>query len=177
MHYTRMCLRFWSFRHEAGDTIDYSVDTHPVGLELRVSMNRQLLHSQVYRDPDELMNSAERGARSSRSARLDDDHDREGVVARRMIRSSTNLQFRSHYMTGRPAFSQESGSRHLPPRQARRQRAEQRRPADHRPPVVLLGGSANALSIARSLGRRGIQFTILARLEARQGPLQSTSRT
>ncbi len=61
MRYTRMCLRFWSFRHEAGDTIDYSVDTHPVGLELRVSMNRQLLHSQVYRDPEKLMHSAERG--------------------------------------------------------------------------------------------------------------------
>jgi hypothetical protein len=56
-----MCLRLWSFRHAAGDTIDYSVDTHPVGLELRASMNRQLLHSQVFRDPEELMKSAERG--------------------------------------------------------------------------------------------------------------------
>jgi hypothetical protein len=61
MRYTRMCLRLWSFRHSAGDTIDYSVDTHPVGLELRVSLNRQLLHSEVYRDPEALMQSAERG--------------------------------------------------------------------------------------------------------------------
>ena len=38
MRYTRMCLRLWSFRHAAGDTIDYSVDTHPVGLELRVAI-------------------------------------------------------------------------------------------------------------------------------------------
>jgi D-aspartate ligase len=74
-----------------------------------------------------------------------------------MIRPSTTLQFRPPFMTGHPASRPESGSRHRPLRQARRERADPARPAANRPPVVLLGGSANALSIARSLGRRGIQ--------------------
>ena len=61
MHYQRVCIPLWALRHAAGDTIEYSVDTHPIGLELRAKMNTQLLHSQVFRDPDELMRSAERG--------------------------------------------------------------------------------------------------------------------
>jgi len=61
LHYNRVCLRLWSFQHVGGDTIEFSVDTHPIGLELRARMNKQLLHSQVFDDPAELMRWAERG--------------------------------------------------------------------------------------------------------------------
>jgi hypothetical protein len=61
LRYRRVRLRLWSFRHTGGDTIEYTVDTHPVGLELRARMNRQLLHSQVFREPEELIKSAARG--------------------------------------------------------------------------------------------------------------------
>jgi hypothetical protein len=61
LRYTKVSIPLWSFRHAGGDTIEYSVDTHPTGLELQARMNSQLLHSQVFSDPVELMKSAERG--------------------------------------------------------------------------------------------------------------------
>ena len=60
LRYERVCIPLWSLRHSGGDTIEISVNTHPVGLEFRASLNTQLLHSQVFRSPDELMQSAER---------------------------------------------------------------------------------------------------------------------
>ena len=54
-------VHLWSFRHARGDTIECSVTEHPVGLEFRAEMNAELLHRQVFRSPEELLHSAERG--------------------------------------------------------------------------------------------------------------------
>ena len=60
LRYERVFIPLWSLRHSGGDTIEVSVNTHPVGLEFRAKLNTQLLHSQVFRSPDELMQSVER---------------------------------------------------------------------------------------------------------------------
>jgi hypothetical protein len=61
LRYERVCIPLWSLRHSCGDTIECSVNTHPGGLEFRAKMNTELLHSQVFRSPEELLRSAERG--------------------------------------------------------------------------------------------------------------------
>jgi hypothetical protein len=60
VRYRRVSIPLWSLRHSAGDTIECTVNTHPVGLEFRAAMNTELLHSQVFRDLEELFQSAER---------------------------------------------------------------------------------------------------------------------
>jgi hypothetical protein len=53
-------LPLWSFRHICGDTLECSVNAHPIGLEFRARMNAHLLHSEVFRSPEELLRSAQR---------------------------------------------------------------------------------------------------------------------
>ena len=60
MRYEAVCIPLWSLRHDAGDTIEGSVNTHPCGLEFRATLNAELLHTQIFRDPDEMMRWVER---------------------------------------------------------------------------------------------------------------------
>ena len=60
MRQQRVSIPLWSLRHCCGDTIEFSVKQHPIGLEFRAKMNTELLHSQVFRSPEELLRSAER---------------------------------------------------------------------------------------------------------------------
>ncbi len=61
MRHQQIGVHLWSFRHSRGDTIECSVNQHPVGLEFRAEMNAELLHRQVFRSPEELLHSTERG--------------------------------------------------------------------------------------------------------------------
>jgi len=60
LRYETVCVPLWSLRHDGGDTIEGSVNTHPCGFEFRAKLNAQLLHTRIFRDPDELMRSVER---------------------------------------------------------------------------------------------------------------------
>jgi hypothetical protein len=52
--FRRVRLITWAFTHPQGDKIEYSVETHQAGLELRVTLNAELLHLRVFSGPDEL---------------------------------------------------------------------------------------------------------------------------
>ena len=49
--FRRVRLIRWAFTHPHGDKIEYSVETHQAGLELRVTLNAELLHLQVFQAP------------------------------------------------------------------------------------------------------------------------------
>jgi hypothetical protein len=49
--FRRVRLIKWAFTHPHGDRIEYSVETHQAGLELRVTLNAELLHLQVFPPP------------------------------------------------------------------------------------------------------------------------------
>jgi hypothetical protein len=59
--FRRVRLIKWAFTHPQGDKIEYSVQTHQAGLELRVTLNAELLHLQVFSGPDELARAAREG--------------------------------------------------------------------------------------------------------------------
>ncbi len=61
VEFRRVRIAAWSFQHRRGDTIEYSVETHRMGLELRGKMNAELLHSQVFPDREELVKYTDRG--------------------------------------------------------------------------------------------------------------------
>ena len=56
--FRRVRLIKWAFTHPHGDKIEYSVETHQAGLELRVTLNAELLHLQVFSGADELARAA-----------------------------------------------------------------------------------------------------------------------
>jgi hypothetical protein len=60
MRFESVCIPLWSLRHDEGDTIEGSVNTHPCGFEFRAKLNAELLHTQIFRDPDEMMRQVER---------------------------------------------------------------------------------------------------------------------
>lgn len=72
IHFRRVRLTSWAFMHPRGDRIECAVETHPVGLELRVTFNAELLHVAVFPDARELLQSAEaaRGRLEARGWRV-----------------------------------------------------------------------------------------------------------
>ena len=60
--FRRVRLIKWAFTHPHGDKIEYSVETHQAGLELRVTLNAELLHLQVFSGADELARAARESA-------------------------------------------------------------------------------------------------------------------